>query len=43
MPRDKGIEYEEKTQELQDLHFEIEDKLETIETALQELLEITEE
>ncbi len=39
----KGIEYEEKTQQLEDLHFEIEDKLETIENALNELLEITEE
>ncbi len=40
---EKGIAYEEKTQELSDLHFEIEDRLETIETALHELLEITEE
>ncbi len=40
---EKGIAHEEKTPELNDLHFEIEDRLETIETALHELLEITEE
>jgi uncharacterized protein YukE len=39
---DKGIAFEEATTELQDLHLDIEDKIETIESALEELREITE-